>query len=216
MNNFTIFYIIFIIISTIYRFRRITKSYEAQPKPGKVYASISYALMLCLYLLIWVSSVAEYFYFQIISPGRKINLLVSGIGFLMYVGTIPLRARAAKTLGKYLSPDIKIMDDHKLIKEGPYEYLRHPLTLCVIIEVFGLTLIPNSYYSFLVAVFIFLPYTIFRTYLEEKALIDKFGQEYIDYKKQTYAFLPVRKRVTVQAMHQECKKGDKEIREIVR
>ncbi len=194
--NFTLIYIIFLIISIIYRLRRVSRSYVSEPKPGKIYAPISYAVLLCFYLLIWISSVAEYFYFQIISPVREINLIVSGLGFLIYVVIIPLRSQAAKSLGKYLSSDIKIMEDHKLIKEGPYRYIRHPLALYVIIEVFGLTLIPNSYYSFLAVVFIFLPYTIFRTYLEEKALIEKFGQEYLDYKKQVYAFLPIKKRTS--------------------
>ncbi len=191
--NFTIIYVSFLLISTIYRLRRITRSYDTEPKHGQVYTPISYAILLGLYLLIWISSMAEYFYFQNILPVRKINLIISGIGFLMYVGIIPLRTWAAKTLVKYLSPDIKIVENHKLIKEGPYEYLRHPLALCVIIEVFGLTLIPNSYYSFLIALFVFFPYMFFRIYLEEKALIEKFGQEYLDYKKEVYAFLPIRK-----------------------
>lgn len=193
--NFTIIYVSFLIISTIYRVRRISESYSAGPGPGKVYVPIYYPLFLCFYLLIWISAVAEYFYFQNIFPVRKINLIISLIGFLMYVGVIPLRAWAARTLGKYLNPDIKIIEDHKLIKEGPYKYLRHPLSLCVILEVTGLTLIPNSYYSFLIALFTFIPCTLIRIPIEEKTLIEKFGQEYLDYKKEVYAFLPLKKRI---------------------
>lgn len=98
-----------------------------------------------------------------------------------------------KTLGKWMSQDIKITENHKLIKEGPYRYMRHPLTLCIIIETFGLTLIPNSYYSFLFTLLVFLPYSIFRIYAEEKALIEKFGKPYLDYKKEVYALLPLRR-----------------------
>ncbi|MFH1564071.1 MAG: isoprenylcysteine carboxylmethyltransferase family protein [Nitrospirota bacterium] len=196
MDYFTFGYLFFIIGSMIYRLIRLTKSYSVEPKHGKVEAPLSYPILLCLYLLIFIISIIEYFYCRFIIQIREINLIVSGIGVLMYVGVIPLRAIAIQFLGKHISPDVKITEDHKLIKEGPYKYLRHPLALCVIIEVLGITLIPNSYYSFLIALFIFLPYMIFRTYLEEKALIDKFGQEYLDYKKQVYAFLPVKKRTS--------------------
>ncbi|MEW6608502.1 MAG: isoprenylcysteine carboxylmethyltransferase family protein [bacterium] len=190
--NFTFIYVAFLIISTVYRLRRITKSYSEEPGPGKVYVPISYSILLLLYLLIWAGALVEYFYLHI----QKVNLMISGIGFLMYVSVIPLRDCAAQTLGKYLSPDIKIVEGHKLIKEGPYKYIRHPLALSAIIEVVGITLIPNSYYSFLATLFIFLPYMLFRIHLEEKALTEKFGQEYIDYKKEVSAFLPFKKRIS--------------------
>jgi protein-S-isoprenylcysteine O-methyltransferase Ste14 len=110
----------------------------------------------------------------------------------MYAGVIPLRAKAVEALGKYMSPDIKIVEDHKLIRTGPYRYLRHPLTLCVMMEVIGFTLIPNSYFSLIAALIIFCPFVIYRMYLEEKALIEKFGQEYLDYKKEVPTLLPLR------------------------
>lgn len=191
--NFTLIYLAFLIISTIYRFGRITKSYETESSPGKVYFPSSYPILLALYLLIWIGAVSEYFYLQYINPDREINLFISTIGFLIYVLTIPLRDVSAKTLGKYLSPDVKILDDHQLIKEGPYRYIRHPLALCVIVEVIGLTLIPNAYFTLLFCLLIFTPYIIWRTYLEEKALTEKFGQAYLDYKKEVSAYLPFKK-----------------------
>ncbi len=192
--NFTLIYLAFLIISTIYRLGRITKSYETEPKPGKVYFPSSYPILLALYLLIWIGSVSEYFYLQYINPVRQINLFISTIGFLMYVLIIPLRDVSAKALGKYLSPDVKILDDHQLIKEGPYKYIRHPLAVCVIVEVMGLTLIPNAYFTLLFSLLIFTSYILLRTYLEEKVLIEKFGQAYLDYKKEVPGYLPFKKR----------------------
>jgi len=193
--NFTSVYVVFLFISIIYRIQQLGKSYKYEPKPGKVYAKTNYGILLGLYLLITVGSVLEYFYCQYFrSFYQEINLIVSGIGFLMYLGVIPLRVKAINALGVYMSPDIKIVDDHKLIRYGPYRYLRHPLSLYVMIEVMGFTLIPNSYFSCLVALIIFCPFVIYRIYLEEKALIEKFGQEYIDYKKEVYALIPIKRR----------------------
>ena len=36
------------------------------------------------------------------------------------------RQWAFNSLGKYWSVDIEIRDNHELIKNGPYKYMRHP------------------------------------------------------------------------------------------
>ncbi|MDI6703192.1 MAG: isoprenylcysteine carboxylmethyltransferase family protein [bacterium] len=191
---FTQLYIGFIVISIIYRIRRLLKSYEVEPHEGKVYAGLTYPILLALYLIIAVGAILEYFYCRyIISTRVRVNLILSGIGLLMYVSVIPVRAKAVVALGKYMSPDIKIMEDHKLIKSGPYGYMRHPLSFCVTIETIGLTIIPNAYYSLIATLFIFIPFVIYRAYLEEKAMIEKFGDEYLNYKKEVYAFLPLKR-----------------------
>ncbi|MEW6104254.1 MAG: isoprenylcysteine carboxylmethyltransferase family protein [bacterium] len=191
--NFTYIYLLFLIGSTIYRIGRLIKSYSDQQRPSRVYFSITYPLMLFLYLTVWCGSIFEYFYFRYILDAKEINILMSGIGFLMYFGVIPLRKWAADTLGKHMSQDIKIFEEHKLIKNGPYRYIRHPLISCAIIEVFGLALIPNSYWTFLIGLFGFMPLMVIRAYLEEKALIEEFKDEYLKYKKEVFAFFPIKR-----------------------
>ena len=191
--NFGAIYIGFLIVSTIYRIRRLIGSYSKEPKAGKVSFSFTYPILLFLYLAVWLGAIFEYFYLTYILQIQEIDLWVSLIGFVMYVGVIPLRNSAASTLGKHLSSDIKITEGHLLVKDGPYRYIRHPLVFCTIIEAFGLALIPNSYYTFLVALFGFMPFMLFRVYLEEKALIEKFGEEYINYKKEVFGFFPIKK-----------------------
>ena len=191
--NFSAIYIGFLVISTIYRIRRLIDSYSKGPRGGRVSFSFTYPIMLFLYLAVWFGAIFEYFYLAYILQIQEINLWVSLIGFLMYVGIIPLRNAAASTLGKHLSSDIKITEGHRLVTDGPYRYIRHPLVLYTIIEVFGLALIPNSYYTFLVALFCFMPFMIFRVYLEEKALIKEFGNEYLKYKKEVSGFLPIKR-----------------------
>lgn len=193
--TFTTTYIAFIIFSIFYRVGRITKSYSNEEKQGKVYAPLSYAIMLMLYLLIIIGSIFEYFYcWYVISLRNEVNLIISLVGFLMYVGAIPIRAWSIKHLKEHVSHDIKINENHRIVKDGPYQYVRHPLALCVIIEVIGFTLISNSWFSTLATVVIFLPYMLYRIHLEETALIDKFGYEYLDYQKEVGMFIPWRWR----------------------
>lgn len=192
--NFTYFYVAFLLLSTAYRIRRLIKSYGAEEREAKVYSPTSYPILLLLYLLVIVGAILEYFYFRyIIFAREEINLIVSIIGLIMYVSVIPIRAKAVAALGRYMAADIKIFEDHKLIKEGPYRYLRHPLEVCVIIEVISLALIPNSYCSLIFALLVFIPFVMYRTYLEEKALIEKFGQDYIRYQGEVYGYLPFKR-----------------------
>lgn len=206
--DFTIAYVGFLFIFIIYRIQQLGKAYKFEPRPGKVFAKISYSLILSLYLLIAIGTIFEYFYCRyIIFLRQEVNLIISGIGLLMYVGVIPLRAKAIEALGIYMSPDIKILDDHKLICHGPYRYLRHPLSLYVMIEIIGFTLIPNSYFSLLMALIIFCPMILYRAYLEEKTLIKKIGQEYIDYKKKVCAFIPISKKLMTIGKESEYKRS---------
>ncbi|MEW5767818.1 MAG: isoprenylcysteine carboxylmethyltransferase family protein [bacterium] len=192
--NFTYFYVVFLLLSTAYRIKRLIKSYEVEEREAKVYSPMSYPILLLLYLLITIGSILEYFYFRyIIFVREEINLIVSLIGLITYVSVIPIRTKAVAALGRYMAADIKIFEDHKLIKEGPYRYLRHPLSVCVIIEAVSLTLIPNSYYSLIFALLVFIPFVLYRTALEEKALIEKFGQDYIKYQGEVYGYLPLKR-----------------------
>ncbi len=191
--TFTILYIIFIVLSTTYRLRRITRSYSVEGKPAKIYGHFSYAIMLMLYLLITLGSIFEYFYCRYVLQDRhEVNLIISLIGLMMYVGVIPLRAWSLSHLKEHVSHDIKINDDHRLIKDGPYRYVRHPLALCVIVEVIGFALVANAYFSALIAIGLFLPFMLYRIRLEEKALIERFGYEYIDYQKKVDRLIPWR------------------------
>jgi protein-S-isoprenylcysteine O-methyltransferase Ste14 len=92
-----------------------------------------------------------------------------------------------------MTSDIKMIEGHRLVKDGPYSYVRHPLILCAMIEAVGLALIPNSYYTLLIALFGFVPFMVFRAYLEERMLIEEFGDEYRKYKKEVFSFFPIKK-----------------------
>ncbi len=184
--DFTLLYSAFLVITSIARFIRIRKTRGLSRKKGKVRQKYLFKLMVVFYLLIMLVTVAEYFVVE-----RTINYFVTLLGVVMYVGVIPVRSWAINSLAEFMSEDIEIRPEHRLRKEGPYRYVRHPLLACLSLEVIGFTLIPNAYYSLAVVFIIYLPLVLFRKNLEEKALIEKFGEEYLAYKKQVRAFLPM-------------------------
>lgn len=189
VNPFTFGYILFLLVATIYRIyrRSVTKS-SGSKKKGVVYAKPICGIQVTFYTLIVLGCIIEYFFIE-----RRINLLVSVFGLSLYLFGIFGREYVIKALGEYWSVDIEIKEDHRIIKDGPYRYMRHPHLALLQLELTGLALIPNSYYSLLTVWLIYFPLTLYRIHLEEKALIGRFGKEYLDYKKEVYALLPIKK-----------------------
>lgn len=186
--NFTVVYIIFLIISNAYRIWRRTATINKKGKEGTIHIRPICKVQVILYSVLAIGCVVEYF-----ALGREINLWITVLGFILYLAGIFGREWVVKTLGQYWSVDIEIKEDHKLIKEGPFKYLRHPNSFLLQLEMTGIALIPNSYYSLFLIWTIYLPLTLIRIYLEEKALIDKFGEEYLEYRKEVYALLPIKR-----------------------
>ena len=72
-----------------------------------------------------------------------------------------------------------------LVTTGPYRWCRHPLYLSFILIILGLDLMFGSPAGILVTLLLALPSMIYRARLEEKALADRFGEEWEAYKDRT-------------------------------
>lgn len=106
----------------------------------------------------------------------------------MAEGTI-LRSIAVYTLGRHFTPDITIVEGHRIVTEGVYRFLRHPSYTGELFIFRGLALVfwhfPSSLFVFLLPLFGFL----YRTFLEERKLLEVFGDEYRKYIQSTRRFL---------------------------
>ena len=96
-------------------------------------------------------------------------------------------------LDKQWSIALELREDHKLITTGPYRYVRHPMYLGIFTYTIGLMMI-----SLDVLVILFFAFTIWVNYRripeEEQMLIQKFGDEYIEYIKRSGRLLPQLRR----------------------
>ena len=92
-------------------------------------------------------------------------------------------------LDKQWSIALELREDHKLITTGPYRYVRHPMYLGIFIYTMGLMMI-----SLDVLVILFFAFTIWVNYRriprEEQMLIQKFGDEYLEYMRRSGRLLP--------------------------
>lgn len=114
---------------------------------------------------------------------------VAWIGIvLLYAGVI-FRVYAVATLRKFFSVTVKIKEGHKLIKSGPYAFLRHPAYTGSIASLLGMQLGVRSI-GFLIVIVLILAVYGYRIHVEEAALMENFGEAYEEYKKQTKRILP--------------------------
>jgi protein-S-isoprenylcysteine O-methyltransferase Ste14 len=115
--------------------------------------------------------------------------LVSLVGFVFLVGGLGLRARATRTLGRYFSPDVRVLEKHKLIRYGIYRHIRHPIYLGTLLAYFSIPLLFHSLYGFLVMI-LKISLTVYRIRTEEQVLLKKLGKEYRDYMKTSKRLIP--------------------------
>jgi protein-S-isoprenylcysteine O-methyltransferase Ste14 len=78
----------------------------------------------------------------------------------------------------------------ELITEGPYSMVRHPLYVFSLIGAIGIGLTSENILVFAALVIFYLSYYPLTIIVEEKKLVDKFGQAYLDYIERTPRFLP--------------------------
>lgn len=103
-----------------------------------------------------------------------IGLLVTLLGlFLWGMGFLNLGKKAFSIL-----PEAKVLQTERI-----YKYFRHPIYLGITLTFLGLSLSLGSWEGFIYIIIIIIPLTIIRAREEEKVLMAKFGQEYLDYKK---------------------------------
>ena len=85
----------------------------------------------------------------------------------------------------------EVRESQHVINKGAFGYTRHPVYLGSILFYLGLVISTLS----LLSIFVFFIISIFYNYIasfEEKALEDKYGREYLEYKKKTGFIIPKR------------------------
>ncbi len=81
-----------------------------------------------------------------------------------------------------------LYQDHKLIRIGPYRYVRHPMYLAVILAAFGALLIFRTWAMVLFSVLSL--GVILRARREERLLGEEFGEEWEAYCQEVNGWIP--------------------------
>jgi protein-S-isoprenylcysteine O-methyltransferase Ste14 len=103
---------------------------------------------------------------------------------------ITLRFISVKQLGKHFTVDVTIREGHELFAGGFYKYLRHPSYSASILSFLGFGVTLNNWLSLLAILAITFSAFVYRMNVEEKVLIEEFGDKYREHIKGTKRLIP--------------------------
>ncbi len=111
------------------------------------------------------------------------------VGLTLLIIGLTTALVAQITLRRFYSSTLVIREDHQLITHGVYRFTRHPVYLGVIIAIIGVPVYVSSLYG-LLAMSALIPIFLKRIRIEERMLIDEFGDAYRTYKEATSKLIP--------------------------
>jgi protein-S-isoprenylcysteine O-methyltransferase Ste14 len=141
-------------------------------------------LLLLSLVLLWFLPFADRRKILTLKQGywRYLGLLLLGIG-------VTVRLLAFKTLGEYFSAYVTLQPNHRLVQEGIYGSIRHPLYLSLLLAPTGFALVfANSLAAPILGLaIVFISDRIRR---EERLLATHFGSRFEDYRRRTWKLIP--------------------------
>ncbi len=143
----------------------------------------------------WGVLITIYFAIALIFVVRGLRLgllpaLFQWIGLAMIWIGVLVREWAILSLGRAFSVVVRVNPDQSLITSGPYRWMRHPAYTGGLITIGGFGLSAGSWLGAILAVAIALIGYSYRVYVEEKVMLEAFGDAYRDYMRHTGRFFP--------------------------
>lgn len=117
-------------------------------------------------------------------------LWLRGLGVAVGLAMLPVLYWVVRTLGRNISETVLTKEDHRLVTQGPYRWVRHPLYSVATIIFVSLGLVAANWFIIVMAVVIIVGMTLVVIPKEETQLISKFGDEYREYMKRTGRLAP--------------------------
>jgi protein-S-isoprenylcysteine O-methyltransferase Ste14 len=129
----------------------------------------------------------EYLYLPALLPRVEampaVGAVVIGLG-------LALRAWTRWALGRMYSAQVQVQTAHRLVREGPYRFVRHPGYAGFVLMALGLALGFSSLGGLLAIPALLLPGLAYRMRVEEQLLTEQFGDEYGAYARATARLIP--------------------------
>ena len=112
------------------------------------------------------------------------------VGIIVIWAGLVLRFWSIQTLGKFFRTTVMIQKGHRVVKSGPYRYVRHPSYIGLLLVTLGVAIGMGNWIGLILMVLIVFIALRKRIILEEKVLQKSLGGEYQSYIKNTKKLIP--------------------------
>jgi protein-S-isoprenylcysteine O-methyltransferase Ste14 len=93
-------------------------------------------------------------------------------------------------LGKNLTDTVVTRRQHSLVTSGPYRWVRHPFYVGLVLILFGVSVATANWLILALAALLWFGFLLPRTRIEERNLIERFGDDYREYTGRVGRFWP--------------------------
>jgi len=111
------------------------------------------------------------------------------VGVALFAAGAGVQLAAVRTLGRQYSVHVTLQNEHKLVQDGVYKAIRHPMYLGLMMIFAGVPLVFRSWLVFPVFL-LFSLFVAWRIHNEEKLLREEFAAEFESYRRRTKLLVP--------------------------
>ena len=173
-------------VASEYYARRATWRKGAVRKPSSAMDRATYPVIAISLAIGMIASTV----FFLSGLGGYFPWWVTLVGLPVMVTGLYVRVWALTTLGRFFTMPITIREDHEIVKEGPYRWVRHPAYTGGLLTALGVPLLLGTPLGLLVAFVACFAAYVHRIRIEEGVLRSRFGKGYEEYERGTWRLLP--------------------------
>ena len=119
-----------------------------------------------------------------------LGLILAGLAASLAVGSTWLTLLAVRVLGREWSFQARLVEGHRLVTEGPYGLVRHPIYTGMLGMLLATNLAVGHWIALAPGLVLFAAGTFIRVRSEEKLLRAAFGQRFEEYARRVPAVIP--------------------------
>jgi protein-S-isoprenylcysteine O-methyltransferase Ste14 len=111
------------------------------------------------------------------------------IGLAITLAGFGIAVWARFVLGRNWSATITIKQDHQIVRQGPYAFVRHPIYFGIMCAMFGTAVSLGTFRGLLAVALTFSGWWL-KARMEETFMIEQFGPKYREYQREVKAMIP--------------------------
>jgi protein-S-isoprenylcysteine O-methyltransferase Ste14 len=183
---FAVVMLCWLVFAAAFVFRK--KPPHAAPRQGIRVSRVGVLLVGVGFALVW--SVQRKIYSPILDLGILVHSILACATILISISSVWMILAAVRALGKQWNVTAQLVENHVLITDGPYRYVRNPIYSGMLGMMVSTGLVMCTWYALVLAFLLGWIGTRIRIRSEEQLLHSAFGEEFVLYVQSVPALLP--------------------------